>query len=35
MGMHHAREWPAGELPMEFANYLAQQFGTNAESRSC
>ena len=31
MGIHHAREWPAGELPMEFANYLAQQFGTNAE----
>jgi hypothetical protein len=31
MGVHHAREWPAGETTMEFAIYLAQQFGTNAE----
>jgi hypothetical protein len=31
MGVHHAREWPAGENTMEFAIYLAQQFGTNAE----
>lgn len=27
MGIHHAREWPAGEMPMEFATYLAQQYG--------
>ena len=30
MGVHHAREWPAGEIPMEFAIYLAQHFGNDA-----
>jgi zinc carboxypeptidase len=29
MGVHHAREWPAGELIMEMAYYLAKGFGTN------
>ena len=27
MGLHHAREWPSGELAMEFATDLAQGFG--------
>lgn len=27
MGLHHAREWPSGELAMEFAFDLAQGFG--------
>src|SRR3954447_3920975 len=31
MGTHHAREWPAGEIPMEFATYLTQNFGTDPE----
>jgi hypothetical protein len=31
MGTHHAREWPAGEIPMEFALYLASGFGTDPE----
>lgn len=30
MGVHHAREWPSGELPMEFAIDLVQSYGTNA-----
>jgi len=30
MGEHHAREWPSAEIPMEFAIYLAQQFGRDA-----
>src|SRR4051794_26255319 len=34
MGIHHAREWPAGEAPMEFAYYLLQGFGTDAEITS-
>jgi len=29
MGMHHAREWPAAEIPMEFAIYLAKNYGTD------
>jgi len=27
MGMHHAREWPAAETPLEFALYLAKGYG--------
>ena len=30
LGVHHAREWPSGELSMEFAFDLAQQFGKDA-----
>ena len=30
MGLHHAREWPSGELAMEFAFDLAKSYGTNA-----
>ena len=30
MGVHHAREWPGGELAMEFAVDLAKGYGTNA-----
>lgn len=26
-GVHHAREWPAGEYPMIFAHYLVERFG--------
>jgi hypothetical protein len=29
-GLHHAREWPSGELAMEFAIDLAQSYGRNA-----
>ena len=29
MGVHHAREWPSGEMPMEFANDLVKGFGSN------
>jgi len=29
VGTHHAREWPAGELPMEFAIDLVQSYGTD------
>lgn len=28
-GLHHAREWPAGELVMDFARELAEGFGTD------
>ena len=31
MGAHHAREWPSAELNMEFALYLANGFGTDAQ----
>lgn len=27
MGLHHAREWPSGELAMEFATDLAMSYG--------
>ena len=30
MGVHHAREWPSGELAMEFAVDLAKSYGSNA-----
>ncbi len=29
MGVHHAREWPSLEMPMEFANELVKGFGSN------
>ena len=29
MGTHHAREWPAGEIAMEYAWYLAKGFGSD------
>ncbi|MDP3889892.1 M14 family metallopeptidase, partial [Nocardioides sp.] len=29
MGLHHAREWPSGELAMEFAVDLAQGYGSD------
>jgi Ca2+-binding RTX toxin-like protein len=29
MGVHHAREWPSGELPMEFALDLVDGYGTD------
>lgn len=30
-GVHHAREWPAGEYPMIYAHYLVQKFGKNRD----
>ena len=30
VGVHHAREWPAGEVPLEFAYMLAQGYGSDA-----
>jgi hypothetical protein len=30
MGLHHAREWPSGELAMEFAHDLVKNFGRSA-----
>jgi murein tripeptide amidase MpaA len=30
MGLHHAREWPSGEYPMEFAHQLVAGYGTDA-----
>jgi hypothetical protein len=29
MGLHHAREWPSGEWPMEFAHTLVQGYNAN------
>jgi hypothetical protein len=29
MGLHHAREWPSGEWPMEFAHTLVQGYNSN------
>ncbi len=29
MGLHHAREWPAAEAPMELALYLANGYGSD------
>jgi hypothetical protein len=28
-GVHHAREWPAGEYPMMFAHFLLDRYGTD------
>lgn len=30
LGLHHAREWPSGEFPIEFAHDLVTGFGENA-----
>lgn len=30
MGVHHAREWPSGELAMEFAHDLVKNYGQDA-----
>jgi hypothetical protein len=30
-GVHHAREWPAGEYPMIFAHYLVDKYGKDDE----
>ncbi|MFL5884420.1 MAG: M14 family zinc carboxypeptidase, partial [Thermoleophilaceae bacterium] len=29
MGVHHAREWPSAEIPVEFGYYLVNSFGTD------
>ena len=34
MGVHHAREWPSGELPMEFALDLVAGYGSDARITS-
>jgi hypothetical protein len=34
MGLHHAREWPSGEMPMEFALDLARSYANDARVRS-
>lgn len=31
VGVHHAREWPAGEIPLEFAYYLANGYGSDKQ----
>ena len=28
-GLHHAREWPSGEIPVEFARELAEGYGSD------
>ncbi|MBZ5735685.1 hypothetical protein K8Z61_14415 [Nocardioides sp. TRM66260-LWL] len=33
LGVHHAREWPSGELAMEFATDLVKNYGTDARIR--
>jgi hypothetical protein len=33
-GIHHAREWPAGEFPMIWAYYLLENYGTDARVRA-
>src|SRR4051812_41957901 len=30
MGVHHAREWPSAEIPVEMALYLTQNYGKDA-----
>ena len=34
VGLHHAREWPSGEMPMEFARDLAARYGKDARITS-
>jgi hypothetical protein len=34
MGTHHAREWPAGEIAMEFAWHVVNNYGTDAQITS-
>jgi hypothetical protein len=31
-GVHHAREWPAGEYPMVFAHYLLERMGKDPDA---
>jgi hypothetical protein len=31
LGLHHAREWPSGEMTLDFAKELAEQFGSDPE----
>jgi hypothetical protein len=31
-GVHHAREWPAGEYPMIYAHQLAERYGRHAKT---
>ena len=31
VGVHHAREWPAAEVPLEFAYLLAQGYGSDPQ----
>ncbi len=33
MGLHHAREWPSGELALELAHDLLSSYGTSARTR--
>ena len=30
IGVHHAREWPSGEMAMEFAYDLVKNYGSDA-----
>ncbi|HYH58219.1 MAG TPA: M14 family zinc carboxypeptidase [Thermoleophilaceae bacterium] len=34
VGVHHAREWPAGEVPLEFAHLLAKSYGKDGRITS-
>jgi hypothetical protein len=34
LGLHHAREWPSGEMPMEFAQEIAAGYGRDARITS-
>src|SRR3954447_6254035 len=34
VGEHHAREWPSGEIAMEFANYMIDGYGHDAQVTS-
>ncbi len=34
LGEHHAREWPSGEIAMEFAHYLVDGYGSDDEVTS-
>jgi hypothetical protein len=34
LGLHHAREWPSGEMPMEFAQDLAAKYGKDGRITS-
>ena len=34
MGVHHAREWPSGEMPIEFAFHLIKSYDSDARVRS-
>lgn len=34
MGLHHAREWPSGEMPIEFATDLVKRYPTDARVKA-